>query len=300
MGCGFRRYMSALRARHPSAGMAHCGRRRAEVGRQADGGTRGSARRAGRGPLEGRRDIRPKLLLCHRASRAPRWAERVRRALPCPSCVALTMPVRLQKPDGLPTRLDADEDVEWSTLVANQLADVRRSAENWRNGLAAMLGAVSVFSLIKGPSDVSGLEQWPRYAVGLLLLLAFACATFGAWNALAAAYGSPSPISRSDVRRLGGITGFELSRAVDAATKLKRTKLATVVGLVLLCGAVGLTWYGPRGPSVLVSVERRDGPRVCGRLGASREGHLDVEPSSSNTIRIELKNVTRMRAVNEC
>jgi hypothetical protein len=81
------------------------------------------------------------------------------------------MPVRLQPAAGLPTPFSIAEDQAFSTLVSTQLDSVRKSAENWRNGLVAMAGLIAAFSIIKGPSDVAGLAHGVAYGVGILLIL---------------------------------------------------------------------------------------------------------------------------------
>jgi hypothetical protein len=208
--------------------------------------------------------------------------------------------VRLEPPVGLPETVAGDDDAAWDALVQTQLADVRKSAENWRTGLAGILALVTGFTLIKGPTDVSSLESWASYVVGVLLLLALACAAFGAWQSLGAAYGSPGTLTRQDYRAAGGATGFDLKRATDAARKLRDAKLATIGALFLLCGAIGLTWYGPRPASVTVRVDRSSAPSICGKMGDSAAGHLDVTLPGGSSVRLEFADVVRLRSVASC
>jgi hypothetical protein len=120
------------------------------------------------------------------------------------------MPVQLVRPAELPTGSSAAEGAAWSTLLSTQLEDVRKTAENWRNGLIAILVAIAAFSVIKGPTDISGLNRCAAYAVGLLLLLALVCGVFGAWSALTAAFGTPGVLTRHDFHRQGGSTATDL------------------------------------------------------------------------------------------
>jgi hypothetical protein len=96
----------------------------------------------------------------------------VRIPLPRSCDLAIAMPVRLQPAAGLPTPLSIAEDQAFSTLVSTQLDSVRKTAENWRNGLVAMAGLIAAFSIIKGPSDVADLTHGVAYGVGILLILA--------------------------------------------------------------------------------------------------------------------------------
>jgi hypothetical protein len=154
------------------------------------------------------------------------------------------MPVRLQPAAGLPTPLSIAEDQAFSTLISTQLDSVRKTAENWRNGLVAMTGLIAAFSIIKGPSDVAGLTHGVAYWVGILLFLALRSAAFGAWSSLAAAYGEPVEITQEQFHQQGGIDGYRHSMALlAAAKKLKHAQNATIVTLVLLTHGVAY-WVG--------------------------------------------------------
>ena len=210
------------------------------------------------------------------------------------------MPVQLKPPIGLPTASSTAEEESWSSLVATQLADVRKTAENWRNGLVAMIGLITAVSVIKGPNQVSGLDRWPAYAVGLLLFLALACATFGAWTSLTAAYGKPSVITREAFLGLGGINGYRLKLARNGVSRLHLAQAATLATLLLLAAAIGLTWYGPRSASVILDVERKSLPNLCGKLVSSKDGYIDIKPSASEAIRVYMPDIVTVRAVKEC
>lgn len=185
-------------------------------------------------------------------------------------------------------------------LVAAQLAHARRAAENWRNGLVALIGLIAAFSVIKGPDNVSGLAPWAALLVGVLLLLALASATFGAWMSLAAAYGTPSVITRERARALGGIDGFKLHLATQSVVKLRLAQGATIATLLLVASAVGLTWYGPRPVQVILTLERKSLPSVCGQLVNSRDGYLELQPSTSGLVRVYTADLLSARAVKAC
>jgi hypothetical protein len=210
------------------------------------------------------------------------------------------MPVRLQPAAGLPTPLSIAEDQAFSTLISTQFDSVRKTAENWRNGLVAMTGLIAAFSIIKGPSDVAGLTHGVAYWVGILLFLALRSAAFGAWSSLAAAYGEPVEITQEQFHQQGGIDGYRHSMALlAAAKKLKHAQNATIVTLVLLTLAVALTWYGPRSASTL-DLERRLLPNVCGKLVSSSNGYIDVKPSDSAAVRLARTDVVKLTLVETC
>ncbi len=204
------------------------------------------------------------------------------------------------QPDGLPTKSGSSDDEAWSSLAATQFIDSRKAAENWRNGLAALIGLIATFSVVKGPDAVSGLVKWAAETVGVLLLLALLCSIFGAWMSLSAAFGTPSLIARKDFIDQGGVEGFRLRLATQTATQLRKAKVATLATIVFLTTAVGLTWYGPRSASLLLSIERRSKPAICGKLVGSIDGAIDLRPPSSEPVRVMLSDVTSVKPVSEC
>lgn len=210
------------------------------------------------------------------------------------------MPAQLMPPDGLPTSASMADDEAWSSLVASQLTDVRKTAENWRNGLAALIGLIATFSVVKGSNDLSDLARWAGYSVGVLLSLALACGMFGAWKSLAAAYGTPSVISRNQFRALGGTNGIHLDLGTKTISNLRWARRATIATMILVALAVGLTWYGPRSVSAILNVERKSLPDVCGKLVSSKDGDIDVKPSGARVVRIHMTDVTAVHAVGQC
>lgn len=224
----------------------------------------------------------------------------MRRAISRSRHLALTMPAQLKPADRPPTAADLEEEAAWTTLVTDQLTTVRKSAENWRTGLAAIVSVITASWVIKGPADVQSLERPASYGVGILLALGLASAIFGAWMCITAANGKPSLVTRDEIHTLGGISGFSLSRAKAAARQLRLAQGATVLALVLLASSIGLTWYGPRATSVSLDVERRNLPSVCGTLVAFRDGYVDLKPPGALTMRIRLDDIIGLRGVSTC
>jgi hypothetical protein len=224
----------------------------------------------------------------------------MRGKLPASSGVALAMPIRLEPVQGLPTRLSAADEEGFSKLVSMQLDNARKAAENWRNGLVAIIGLIAAFSVIKGPSEISGLGDGFGYVVGILLALALASAAYGAWLSLDAAFGSPSLITREQFQNQGGIDGYRLNLARHAANELGCAKAATVVTLVLLALAVAVTWYGPRSNVVMLAAEGTSGHGVCGKLVSSADGYIELKPAGSGPTRFYLADLIKVTAVERC
>ena len=210
------------------------------------------------------------------------------------------MPAILVPTPGLPSSASLEEETDWQTLVDTQLADTRKTAENWRNGLAALIGVLTAFSLIKGPSELSGLVPWAAYLAGLFLLAAVIVAIAGAWAAIEAAYGSPGLITRAEFRDSGGATGIKLAAATASLAKLKKAKFLTLASLILLALAVGLTWYGPRAAKFTLQLDRVSAPSVCGAVIGSDAGYLDLKPADGPALRIGFGEVRKVIPVEEC
>jgi hypothetical protein len=210
------------------------------------------------------------------------------------------MPPILKPPKHLPTRGSTSDEEEWTSLINTQLTDTRKSAENWRTGLVAIIGLITTVSVIKGPDSVSGLDAWVAILVGVLLVLALAAATLGAWWSLSAAYGNPSIITRQAFQDLGGLNGYNFDLASKTIASLRRAQIATIITLVFLVGAIGLTWYGPRSTSVYLEVERPSEPKICGKLASSTDGYMDIDVPATGITRVQLKDITKISAVEEC
>jgi hypothetical protein len=210
------------------------------------------------------------------------------------------MPAKLQPPIGLPTAESAADEEAWSQIVSGQLDNARKTAENWRNGLLGLTGLIAGFSLVKGPSDIGALEKWAACAAGGALMAAMACAVWGAWKSLHAAYGTNKVVQWDEFNESGGANGMRLRLATTSAEKLRCSKALTIAALVFYAVAIGLTWYGPRAEAGSLNVERRALPNVCGRLVASKEGQLDLLPPGRATVRVNLADVVRISTVDRC
>ena len=95
-------------------------------------------------------------------------------------------------PAGATSLLDLEGELALQRWASSQLADVRRSAESWRTGLAGFLAILIAIFFIKGKEsfDEIGGDGW-KALMAALLLVAAGSALYGAYRALRAAYGIP-------------------------------------------------------------------------------------------------------------
>jgi hypothetical protein len=128
-------------------------------------------------------------------------------------------------------------------LLAEELTRVRTQAANWRTGLAGLLALITTVTFVKGRSSIEGIPFGLRVTVGLLVLVAVACACAGTVYSLRAAYGRPG-------RHLltgepGEFVRHDRKLARLAYRDLRVAVVCTFLTLGLVAAAIGITWYAP-------------------------------------------------------
>lgn len=210
------------------------------------------------------------------------------------------MPARLVPPDEPANRQIAEDETAWLALISAQLADTRKSAENWRNGLVGLLGLVSIFSVVQGPSSLNALDSWAAATVGTLLLLAVLTATAGTAASLRAAYGHPTILSRAKFRQLGGETGLQFEEARSAAAELRIAQKLAFLSLAFVIATVGLAWYGPRSSSNTVKIMTHSGEYMCGQLASSADGKIQIDSSTLGAVMVNTRGIRSIQITESC
>ncbi|KQX55790.1 MULTISPECIES: hypothetical protein [unclassified Streptomyces] len=149
-------------------------------------------------------------------------------------------------------------------LLEGELARVRAQAENWRNGLAALLGLLTAVGIVKGPDTLQGLSGGARGTVGVLLLGGLLLSAGGAFFAMRAAFGLPRRrVADASLEELLTRERLTVRRAVR---DLRRAVVAGFLALAMVTAGIGLTWYGPRPGNPGVLIVQTDGSVLCGTL----------------------------------
>lgn len=156
-----------------------------------------------------------------------------------------------------PAARDAAERAQ--ELVASQLADVRKAAENWRTGLLAVLGLTTTVLVVKGRDSFEDLDLLAQVLIGIALLAALIFAAVGSWQSMRAAYGDPK------ARVTDGILTWDYQDSADAVVSLKWARRLFFAALFCITIAVGLTWYWPASSSTKVRADF-GADKVCGTL----------------------------------
>ena len=182
-----------------------------------------------------------------------------------------TPPSRVTVPDAgpKPTLLALEQEQVLQSIRANELADVRKAAENWRTGLGALLAILVAVLFIEGKQSLDEIgSTLLQVLLAVLLLTSAFAALYGAYRAVRAANGVPSD-------EYAGNDDSALMRLVDrgkdklperwlrtpddpaeyetvgawrhafvqlAVNDLRHAKVATITSLLLFAVAVLITW----------------------------------------------------------
>ncbi|TGN63367.1 hypothetical protein EXE59_04960 [Nocardioides eburneiflavus] len=209
-------------------------------------------------------------------------------------------PARFEPPLVPVTAVAEEFERQWLSLADKQLESVRKMAENWRTGLAALLGLVSIFSVVKAPTATADMDTWAIWTTGGLLFTSALLAVLGADQAMRAAYGVPQRMVRAKFFQIGGTQGINLAQAEDARSALRVARIMTYVALAALAGSVAMTWWGPGSDSDQVRATTSQGLVVCGTLVESADGVIQVDSKTAGPQRVKLTQVVKLEAVSTC
>jgi hypothetical protein len=210
-------------------------------------------------------------------------------------------------------------EAKWEKLAEelsfSALKTVRASAAKWTGTVATLLAIFGIVTLVKGPADVSkvrGTWHWHLYGwhwfdmsvetqVFILLGLAVALAAFATLAAALAAYGLP---------RRTRFVGAEVRRQHRQEVRRSRRWLnaswmSTLLSLIALAGAVGLTWiYTPddsTAPSQTI-IFTNDGVAACGKLQPStnKKTLVVLEKGKPTATPVDASEVTALGTLGSC
>jgi hypothetical protein len=128
-------------------------------------------------------------------------------------------------------------------LRHDELARIRRQAEQWRAGLAGFVTVILTASLLSGRSTVSGLSLDSRIAVGLLMLGSVSSAVTAVFLSTHAAHGLVA--GRTGRPTMAELVLEDRITARQSARDLRAAVLLTAASLFLLIGAIALVWFAP-------------------------------------------------------
>lgn len=194
------------------------------------------------------------------------------------------------------------EILEWNRraklLEFDQLASLRKAAEQWRNGLGALTGTLATVGILKGTATFRELTPDGRRMAVVLLGAAFVLLLAGTSCAMRAAFAHPGVVRN---------TGEDLEKWTVAETKrsakyLRFSKGFTLLALISLAFGTVVTWVDSgESPKSLLAVVLVDGSKICGTIQESKDGGFDllVDAPSSQKMHLRFADV-RSFTVGKC
>jgi hypothetical protein len=168
-------------------------------------------------------------------------------------------------------------------LQLEALDRVRAVAEKWTASIGALFGLFGALLIVRGRTDIAQLSSDYELLVAIVLGLGILSAAVAVGFAAFAAQGTPS-----NVQWPGGpdLRTWTHTEAVKAKGRLFWSRVATAAAMLLVLGAIGLTWFGETdaaGPNVVVVSPA--GAVLCGEL-VRAGGTLSVRPSGGEAVAV--------------
>lgn len=138
----------------------------------------------------------------------------------------------------------------------NRLDIVRKRAQSWLAGIAALSGLLTTVLVVSGPDSVAGLENTVKYWVAGLLLSALIVLSAANILAYTAAYGSIGILASIPADDAVGLhyrlTIARKENADQVQCFGSFAVVCTLFGVALLAVAIGLTWFFDQGMDICV------------------------------------------------
>jgi hypothetical protein len=160
--------------------------------------------------------------------------------------------------------------------VKGSLDRVRKTAENWRTGMAGLATLVTATLLFKGRGSIIEYAGWVGYTLGALVLLSLILAVASLWLFLTAAYGRLGPTSAQSILDGGGVDVHNIQLTTVSLHDLRIARRLGLASAGFLAVGLLISWYGPAGKHpathVKVVIASESSPKtellLCGELKA--------------------------------
>ena len=218
--------------------------------------------------------------------------------------------VRLAVPiNKRPGPRDVEDQNRANEAAKGSLDRVRKTAENWRTGIAGLVTLVTGTLLFKGRGSINSYELWVRAALGALVGLSLAVGIISLLLFLNAAYGKPKVLTTQEIADTGGIDAYNFRQAQVAVGDLKWARRWALLSAALLALAIILAWYGPSASSgaaafakiTYTPVGRTVKQVRCGVLEAANSKGIHLHVSGERaSINIDPAQLVSMTIVSKC
>jgi hypothetical protein len=208
-----------------------------------------------------------------------------------------------------PSERDVQDRGRLAQEVKSALYRVRKTAENWRTGVAGLVTLVTATLLFRGRASIIDYSPWVSYTLGALVLLSLALAIASLWRFLNAAYGRLKPVSAQSILDAGGVDVYNVQLATIALHDLRIARILGLVSAGFLASALLLSWYGPAAggsaSSVKVVLASETVPHsemsLCGDLKALDADVVVLQlPGEPQPRRLNARQLVSLRIVTQC
>jgi hypothetical protein len=184
-----------------------------------------------------------------------------------------------------PTAGDVLEQERAAEAARGSLDRVRKTADNWRLGMAGLVTLATATLLFKGRSAIQDYAEWARWVMGGLVLISLVAGIVSVLLFLRAAYGQPKVIRAADIAKVGGFDAYNLSLAQAALADLAGARRWAIGSLILLALGIGVSWYAPaatKGPIASVEVTYSSGNGQLSKCGT-------LKSADAKGVRLQVK-----------
>lgn len=147
-----------------------------------------------------------------------------------------------------PDPREIDDRVRLADEVNTALEKLRKTAENWKTGVAGLVTLTTATLLFKGQASIASYDPYVQYALGLFGVGSVCLAIAALWYFLFAAYGRTETVSAQSVIDAGGVDIRNIGLTKIALDDLSRARHLSLGSAGCLIAAIALSWYGPTEP----------------------------------------------------
>lgn len=204
-------------------------------------------------------------------------------------------------------------DLEDRTRIAEEvkgsLERVRKTAENWRTGMAGLTALVIATLLFKARTSITDYAAWVGYILGALVLVALLLAVASLWLFLSASYGRITATSAQSILDGGGVDVYNVQLATAAVRDLNLARVLGLASAGFLAAGLLISWYGPAVTlatnHVKIVIASESSPKTelhyCGELKALDKDFLVLQiEGDPDPRRLKTERLISVKVVTSC
>ena len=143
----------------------------------------------------------------------------------------------------------------YATSISSSLKAVQSSAKAWQAALTAILGLVTVVSLIGGRSTLQMLSGAMQAWIIVFAAIAVAANAWGIYKSTLSSIGFPAIKRAKGALELRNSDLWPLEQTIHAVNNLQAAVLASALAFVASLVAVGFVWLAPSAAAPAVTVD---------------------------------------------